>query len=81
MVKEICERVCKSPFMGWVLWCIWCFSKWFSLSICGKPKTVYRTQVGAQMQEDKNGDNDNDHGEEWMENLLIYNKVLGWSKK
>ena len=28
-----------------------------------------------------NGDSDNDHGEEWMENPLIYKKILGWYKK
>ncbi len=30
------------------------------------------------MKEDDNGDDDNDYGEEWMENPLIYNKVLSW---
>ena len=29
------------------------------------------------MWEDDNGDDDSDHGEEWMKNPLIYNKVLG----
>lgn len=39
-----------------------------------------RTQVGAQIQEDGNGDDGNDHDEEWMKNTLIYNKVLSWSR-
>jgi len=39
------------------------------------------TQVGSQTQEDNYGDDDNDYGEKWMENPLIYNKVLGWSRK
>jgi len=33
--------------------------------------------MGAKMLWDDNGDDDNDHGEKWMENPLIYNKVLG----
>ena len=33
------------------------------------------------MQEDDSGDNHNDHGEDWMENPLIYSKILGWSRK
>jgi len=32
--------------------------------MCEKPKTMCRNQVGVQVQEDNNGDNDNDHGEE-----------------
>lgn len=31
--------------------------------------------MGAQKKKDNNGDNDNDHGEEWMKNSPIYNKV------
>lgn len=40
-----------------------------------------KTLVGAWMQEDDSGDDDIDHGEKLMENHLIYNKVLGWSRK
>ena len=58
-----------------------CFNDIFSLSMCAKTKIKERTQVGAQRCEDNNGDDDNDHGEEWMENPLIYNKVLGWYRK
>ena len=32
--------------------------------------------MGAQEKRDDNGDDDNDHGEEWIENSPIYNKVL-----
>lgn len=44
--------------------------------MCEKPKTMWRTQMGDQKKRDDNGDDDNDHGEEWMENPHIYNKVL-----
>ena len=37
--------------------------------------------MGARKLCDDNGDNDNDHGEKWMKNALIYSKVLGWSRK
>ena len=37
--------------------------------------------MGAQKLCDDNGDDDNDHDEKWMKNLLIYSKVLGWSRK
>ena len=67
--------------MRWVLWCPWSFSNWLSLSLCEKPKTMCRTQVGAQVKEDTNGEDDNDHGEEWMEYPPIFNKLLGWSRK
>jgi len=80
-VKDIYKRVCKSPSMGWVLWYPWCFINWFSLSLCEKPKTMFRTQMGAQMKRHNNGDDDNDHDEEWMENPTIYNKVLSQSRK
>ena len=40
-----------------------------------KPKILWRTQMGAQKKRDDNGDDDIDHGEEWMENPHIYNKV------
>ena len=48
-----------------------------SLSMCEKPKLMCITQVGVQVQEDDNGDDDNDHGEEWMKNPPLYSKV--WS--
>ena len=35
--------------------------------------------MGAQMWWDDNRDDENDRGEEWMENPLIYNKLLSWS--
>ena len=47
--------------------------------MCENPKIKDGTQVEAWMLEDGNGDDDSDHGEKWMENPLIYNKVLGWS--
>ena len=37
--------------------------------------------MGVQKYGDDNGDNDNDHGEKWMKNLLIYSKVMGWCQK
>ena len=50
----------------------------FSLSTCnGKRNKIAWTQVGAQMWWDNSDDIENDWGEEWMENPLIYNKVLG----
>lgn len=67
------------PSMWWVILCPWCFSNWLSLLMCEKPRTMCRTQMGAQVKRDNNGENDNDHGEEWMEKPPIYNKVLGWS--
>ena len=45
------------------------------------PKQKGITQMGALMWSDNSGDDDGYHGEEWMENPLIYNKVLGWSRK
>ena len=33
------------------------------------------------MQKEDNNDDDNDYGEKWMENPLIYNKILGYSRK
>ena len=33
------------------------------------------------MWEEDNGDDDSDHGEEWMENPPIYNKIFGYSRK
>ena len=63
--------------MGWVLWCP-CASKiCFSHSKCRKTQKKDRTQMGAQMWEDDSGDDDSDHGEEWIEIPLIYSKVLG----
>ena len=44
--------------------------------MCEKTKTMSRNQVGAQVQEDENGDDDNDNSEEWMEIPPIYNKLL-----
>ena len=32
--------------------------------------------MATQNKRDDNGDDDNDHGEEWMESPLIYDKVL-----
>ena len=32
--------------------------------------------MGPQVKRDNNGDNDNDHGEEWMQNPPIYKKIL-----
>ena len=37
--------------------------------------------MGAQKVCDDNGDDDNHHGEKWMNNPLNYSKVLGWSRK
>ena len=37
---------------------------------------MWRTRMGAQKKKDDNGDNDYDHGEEWMKFFPIYNKVL-----
>ena len=34
------------------------------------------TQMGIHVKRENNGDDDNDHGEEWMENPPIYNRVL-----
>lgn len=47
-----------------------------SLSNVQKTQKKDGTQVRAQMLWDNNGDDDNDHGQEWMENHPIYNKVL-----
>ena len=62
--------------MGWVLWCPWWFSNQFSLTMSEKPKTMWRTQMGAQVKRYDNGDDDNNHSEEWMENPPIYKKAL-----
>ena len=50
----------------------------FSLSTCSGQKTNKITwiEVGAQMWRDNSGDDENAHGEEWMENPLIYHKLL-----
>ena len=32
--------------------------------------------MGEEKKKDDNGDDDYDHGEEWMKKPLIYNKVL-----
>ena len=37
--------------------------------------------MGAQKYGYDNGGDDNYHGQKWMKNPLIYNKVLGWSRK
>ena len=52
----------------------------FSLSISnGKKKQKGAwTQVGAQMLWDDNVDDENSHGEEWIENLLFITKY--WAK-
>ena len=40
-----------------------------------KPNTMW-TQMGAKKKRDDNGDDRNDHGEEWIKNPPIYNNVL-----
>ena len=43
----------------------------------GKKQTkIAWTQVGVQILWDDSGDDENDQGEEWMENPLIYNKLM-----
>ena len=75
-MKEIYNKGLQIPLHGMGPLMSLCFSSLFSLSICKKPKKENGTQVGAQMWEDDNGDNDSDHGEKWIEKPLIYNKVL-----
>ena len=60
-------------------WCPFASMIYFSLSTCnGQKYKIAWTQVGTQMWWDNSGDNENDPGEEWMKNPLIYNKV--WAK-
>ena len=61
--------------MGCVLWHPWFFKNGIPSLGVKKPKQRWRTQMGAE-ENDDSVDDDNDHGEELMENPLIYNKVL-----
>lgn len=62
IVKEIYNKGLQIPLygMGPLMWLF--FNDLFSLSMCEKPKKN-ETQVGSQMWEDDNGDDDNDRGE------------------